>query len=191
LTNIGASEGMTGLQVGATLGGIESAPTGRQIHFSQVLPLEAPRVLCGGSCSPASALPRPPRSIPPASTGTNASFDPLCGTTSYVDGYGARKVGRPKRGRTSRTGTTAAMPKRSPRHLQPPRQPWRLTLFAFGLTASVLAALVASAALVPHDPAPPTPTQPPGGAPSTVPAESAPTTITTRQPSTTRAPSPT
>ena len=37
------------------------------------------------------------------------------------------------------------MPMRSPRHLAPPRRPWRLLLFAFGLTASVLAALVASA----------------------------------------------
>ena len=71
------------------------------------------------------------------------------------------------------------MPKRSPRHLQPPRQPWRLMLFAFGLTASVLAALVASAALVPHDPAPPTPSRPPGGTPATVPAESTPTSAVT------------
>jgi cytoskeletal protein RodZ len=88
------------------------------------------------------------------------------------------------------------MPERPPRHLKPPRQPWRLTLFAFGLTASVLAALVASAALVPHDPAPPTPTRPPGGTPSTVPAESAPTSASTtttrsRQPSTSPTPSPT
>jgi hypothetical protein len=86
------------------------------------------------------------------------------------------------------------MPKRHPRHLEPPRQPWRLTLFAFGLTASVLAALVASAALVPRDPAPSTPTRPPGGAHSTVPSGSAPTSASTtttrpRQPSTSRAPS--
>jgi hypothetical protein len=109
-------------------------------------------------------------------------------------GYGARSVGKPKSGRTSRTGTTAARPKRRPRHLEPPRQPWRLTLFAFGLTASVLAALVASAALVPHDPAPPTPGRPPGGALSTFPVEPAPTAASTtttrpRQASTSRAPS--
>jgi hypothetical protein len=84
------------------------------------------------------------------------------------------------------------MPKRSPRHLEPPRQAWRLTLFAFGLTASILAAWVASVALVPHDPAPPTPSQP--GALPTVPAEPAPTAASTtttrpRQPSTTRDPS--
>jgi hypothetical protein len=86
------------------------------------------------------------------------------------------------------------MPKRPPRHLEPPPRPWRLTLFAFGLTASVLAALVASAAVVPHDPAPPTPTRAPGGTPATVPAESAPTSASTTrppQPSTTRTPSPT
>jgi hypothetical protein len=86
--------------------------------------------------------------------------------------------------------TTAAMPKRRPRHLEPPRQPWRLTLFAFGLTASVLAALVASAALGPHEPTPPTLGRPPGGALSTLPTEPAPTAASTttttrlRQPST-------
>ena len=78
------------------------------------------------------------------------------------------------------------MPKRPPRHLEPLRLPWRLMLVAFGLTASVLAALVASAALVPHDPAPPTPGRPPGGvALSTFPAEPTPTsasTTTTRRP---------
>jgi hypothetical protein len=84
------------------------------------------------------------------------------------------------------------MAKRPPRHLQPPRQPWRLTLFAFGLTASVLAALVASAALVPHDPPSPTPGRPPGGALSTFPVEPAPTAVSTtttrpRRPSTSRA----
>ena len=87
------------------------------------------------------------------------------------------------------------MPKRPPRHLEPLRLPWRLMLVAFGLTASVLAALVASAALVPHDPAPPTPGRPPGGvALSTFPAEPTPTsasTTTTRphEPRTSRTPS--
>src|SRR5512133_2802328 len=48
-----------------------------------------------------------------------------------------------------------------PRHLRPPprhlprsRWPWRLMLVAFGLTTSVLAALVASATLLPQ-PSPP------------------------------------
>ena len=87
------------------------------------------------------------------------------------------------------------MPKRPPRHLEPLRLPWRLMLVAFGLTASVLAALVASAALVPHDPAPPTPGRPPGGvALSTFPAQPAPTSASTtttrpREPSTSRTPS--
>jgi hypothetical protein len=68
----------------ATWGGNGRAPTGRQVHFGQVRPLQAPRVRCGGFCSPASR-PAPPaarRSIPPASTGTNAPFDRLCGTTA-------------------------------------------------------------------------------------------------------------
>ena len=87
------------------------------------------------------------------------------------------------------------MPKRPPRHLEPLRLPWRLMLVAFGLTASVLAALVASAALVPHDPASPTPGRPPGGvALSTFPAEPTPTSASTttarpREPSTSLAPS--
>jgi hypothetical protein len=80
----------------------------------------------------------------------------------------------------SKTGTTAAMPKPPPRHLEPLRLPWRLMLVAFGLTASVLAALVASAGLVPHDPAPSTPGRPPGGgALSTFPAEPTPTSAAT------------
>jgi hypothetical protein len=162
----------------------------------QVLPLKRRASCAMGSARLRPALLHPPRGAasPPASTGTNAPFDRLCGTTSYVGGYGARSVGSPKRGRTSRTGITAAMPKRPPRHLEPPPRPWRLALFAFGLTASVLAALVASAALVPHDPAPPTPSRPPGGTPVGVLAGAHPAsspTATTRQPSTTRAPSPT
>jgi hypothetical protein len=121
----------------------------------------------------------------------NAPFDLLSGTGVVNGRYGVLGD-QPKSGSTSRTGTTAPMPKRSPRHLEPPRQPWRLTLFAFGLTACVLAALVASAALGPHDSAPPTPGQP--GALSTFPAEPAPTAASTtttrpRQPSTSRAPS--
>ncbi|HEX2158057.1 MAG TPA: hypothetical protein VHS79_13945, partial [Actinomycetes bacterium] len=55
------------------------------------------------------------------------------------------------------------MPSRSPRHLAEQRLPWRLLLVAFGLTFAVLAALVASAALVPEQPLVPSavPTLPP------------------------------
>src|SRR3712207_5175373 len=72
------------------------------------------------------------------------------------------------------------MPSRSPRHLAEHRLPWRLMLVAFGLTFAVLAALVASAALVPEEPLVPSavptlppettitpyPTEPPSVAPS-------------------------
>jgi hypothetical protein len=44
------------------------------------------------------------------------------------------------------------MPPRTPRHLAEHRLPWRLMLVAFGLTFAVLAAMVASAALVPEEP---------------------------------------
>jgi hypothetical protein len=47
------------------------------------------------------------------------------------------------------------MPTRPPEHLKAPRRPWSLLLGAVGLTAAALVALVASAALMPHDPAPP------------------------------------
>src|SRR5215218_5564413 len=46
------------------------------------------------------------------------------------------------------------MPTPRPRHLARPRRPWRLLLVAFGLTTAVLAALVASATLLPQ-PEPP------------------------------------
>ena len=42
------------------------------------------------------------------------------------------------------------MPTPPPRHLARPRRPWRLLLFVFGLTTAVLAALVASATLLPQ-----------------------------------------
>ena len=50
------------------------------------------------------------------------------------------------------------MPTPPPRHLARPRRPWRLLLFVFGLTTATLAALVASAPLLP-------PPQPPPPAP--------------------------
>src|SRR4029453_15885516 len=50
------------------------------------------------------------------------------------------------------------MPTPPPRHLARPRRPWRLLLFIFGLTTAILAALVASATLLPQ-------TQPPRPAP--------------------------
>ena len=50
------------------------------------------------------------------------------------------------------------MPTPAPRHLARPRRPWRLLLFVFGLTTAVLAALVASATLLPQpEPAAPGP----------------------------------
>jgi hypothetical protein len=73
-------------------------------------------------------------SSPPAPTGTNAPIDPLCSATSYAVGYGAFG-GQPTSGRTRRPGTTT-MPTRPPRHLEPPRLPWRLTLVALGFSAS-------------------------------------------------------
>jgi hypothetical protein len=69
------------------------------------------------------------------------------------------------------------MPTPPPRHLARPRQPWRLLVFAFGLTAAILAAVVASATLTPRQ------SPPPGGALPTLPAEPAPTpTATTTAP---------
>ena len=52
------------------------------------------------------------------------------------------------------------MPTRTPRHLAEHRLPWRLMLVAFGLTFAVLAAMVASAALVPTEPLAPTAAEP-------------------------------
>ena len=52
------------------------------------------------------------------------------------------------------------MPNRNPRHLAEHRLPLRLMLVAFGLTFAVLAAMVASAALVPPQPPVPSAIQP-------------------------------
>ena len=65
----------------------------------------------------------------------------------------------------------------SPRHLARPRRPWRLLLVAFGFTTAVLAALVASATLLP--PQAPAPNRAPGVALPTITAEPAPTSLTT------------
>src|SRR4029450_7538337 len=46
------------------------------------------------------------------------------------------------------------MPTPPPRHLATPPRPWRLLLFVFGVATAVLAALVASATLLPQ-PQPP------------------------------------
>jgi hypothetical protein len=70
----------------------------------------------------------------------------------------------------------ATMPRRTPRHLASSRRPHRLLLFTFGLTTAVLAALVASAALVPHEPPP---GRTPRAAPPSVPAEPSPTSAST------------
>jgi hypothetical protein len=46
------------------------------------------------------------------------------------------------------------MPTPRPRHLPTARWPWRLGLVTFGLTTAVLAALTASATLIPQPPPP-------------------------------------
>src|SRR5215212_4236116 len=63
-----------------------------------------------------------------------------------------------------------------PRHLTRSRWPWRLGLVAFGLTTGVLAALVASATLLPQ---PSPPRRAPALALPTVPAERAPRSVST------------
>ena len=78
------------------------------------------------------------------------------------------------------------MPPQRPRHLARPRRPWRLLLVAFGLTFAVLAALVASATLLP--PQAPAPQRAPGVALPTTTAEPVPTSLTTRTTSTTTEP---
>ena len=83
------------------------------------------------------------------------------------------------------------MPTPRPRHLARARRPWRLLLVAFGFTTAVLAALVASATLLPQ---PEPPRRAPGVALPTVtteparPSTSFTTTTTTQEPVT--APSP-
>ena len=89
-----------------------------------------------------------------------------------------RPVGRALQGHPMRSEARVelgrcTMPTPPPRHLARPRQPWRLLLFAFGLTAAVLTAVVASATLAPHQ------SPPPGGALPTLPAAPAPTSTAT------------
>jgi hypothetical protein len=81
------------------------------------------------------------------------------------------------------------VPTLPPRHLATPRRPWRLLVFVFGLATAILAALVASATLLPQ---PKAPRRSPGGALPTVPTTPAPTstTIAPREP-TSEPPSPT
>src|SRR5215217_8198881 len=69
------------------------------------------------------------------------------------------------------------MPPQRPRHLARPRWPWRLLLIAFELTFAVLAALVASATLLP--PQAPAPQRAPGVALPTITTEPALTSLTT------------
>src|SRR5215216_1553413 len=66
---------------------------------------------------------------------------------------------------------TPSAPHATPRYLTTPRWPWRLMLVAFGLTTGVLAALVASATLLPQ---PSPPRRAPALALPTVPTEPAP-----------------
>ena len=68
------------------------------------------------------------------------------------------------------------MPTPPPRHLARPRRPWRLLLFVFGLATAILAALVASATLLPQ---PEPPQRVPGVALPTLPTTPAPTSAST------------
>src|SRR5215216_5253231 len=68
------------------------------------------------------------------------------------------------------------MPTPRPRHLARARRPWRLLLVAFGFTTAVLAALVASATLLPQ---PERPRRAPGVALPTVTTEPARTSTST------------
>ena len=68
------------------------------------------------------------------------------------------------------------MPTPPPRHLARPRRPWRLLLFVFGLATAILAALVASATLLP--PSEP-PQRVPGVALPTLPTKPTPTSAST------------
>src|SRR5919106_4459020 len=72
-----------------------------------------------------------------------------------------------------------------PRHLPASRWPWRLLLVAFGLTTAVLAALVASATLLPQ---PEPPRRAPGVALPTITTEPAPTSTSTSFTATTQKP---
>jgi hypothetical protein len=83
------------------------------------------------------------------------------------------------------------MPTPPPRHLARPRRPWRLLLFVFGLATAILAALVASATLLPQ---PQPPRHAPGVALPTSPTRPAPTAASTtttgdREPTATTSPS--
>jgi hypothetical protein len=119
--------------------------------------------------------------------GRNVPFDPLCAATSYAAGSG-RLAGTPKKPEEPAEPGRCTMPTPPPRHLARPRRPWRLLLFVFGLTTAVLAALVASATLLPQ---PEPPRRAPGVALPTVPTKPAPssastTTTAPREPTTTR-----
>jgi hypothetical protein len=83
------------------------------------------------------------------------------------------------------------MPTPPPRHLARPGRPWRLLLFVFGLTTAVLAALVASATLLPQ---PEPPQRVPGVALPTLTTKPTPTSTSTtitanREPTTAPPPS--
>src|SRR5215213_715110 len=99
-----------------------------------------------------------------------------------------RLAGTPNKPEEPAEPGRCTMPTPPPRHLARPRRPWRLLLFIFGLTTAVLAALVASATLLPQ---PEPPRRVPGVALPTSPAQPAPTsapTTTTAPRETTTAP---
>src|SRR5215212_7753689 len=102
-----------------------------------------------------------------------------------------RLAGTPKKPEEPAEPGRCTMPTPPPRHLARPRRPWRLLLFVFGLTTAALAALVASATLLPQ---PEPPRRAPGVALPTRPTKPAPTSASTtttapREPTTTPPPS--
>src|SRR5215216_6756586 len=97
-----------------------------------------------------------------------------------------RLAGTPNKPEEPAEPGRCTMPTPPPRHLARPRRPWRLLLFVFGLTTATLAALVASATLLPQPQPPPrapgvalppSPTRPaPTAASTTTPGDREPTT---------------
>jgi hypothetical protein len=122
--------------------------------------------------------------------GRNVPFDPLCAARSFVPGKRAASTDTLQTEEHVNPGRRT-MPTPPPRHLARPRRPWRLLLFVFGLTTALLAALVASATLLPQ---PEPPRRAPGVAQPTTPTQPAPTSASTtttapREPTTAPPPS--
>ena len=98
-----------------------------------------------------------------------AQLGPLCPVSVRLPRTPFRREAHVNPGRCT-------MPTPPPRHLATPRRPWRLLLFVFGLTTALLAAVVASATLLPQ---PEPPRRVPGVAQPTTPTQPAPTSAST------------